>query len=74
MTIRESYVTAKALAYAIKTIESLPVKWQEWSDAQDMKRVLHEYFPVWETLVTNDANRHIDGAKKRKEPRRLTSG
>ena len=42
MNIRQVYVMAKALAYAIKTIEALPKRWQEFSDKEDMKIILHQ--------------------------------
>ncbi len=64
MTTREIYVMAKALAYAIKTIESMPQRWQEWSDKEDMKIILHQYFPVFENMVQQSAEHHIDGSAR----------
>jgi hypothetical protein len=60
--LRITLVTAKALAYAIKTIEALPKRWQEWSDKEDMKMILHDVFPMWEDIAKQSAEHHIDGA------------
>jgi hypothetical protein len=40
ITGRDGFIICKALAYAIETIERLPEQWQEWSDKEDMKRLL----------------------------------
>jgi hypothetical protein len=40
ITGRDAYIVAKALVYAVETIEALPERWQEWSDCQDMKAIL----------------------------------
>jgi hypothetical protein len=40
VTGRDGYVTAKALAYAIAYIDSLPEKQREASDRDDMRRIL----------------------------------
>jgi hypothetical protein len=40
VTGRDAYILAKALAYAIQTIEALPERWQEWSDCRDMQAIL----------------------------------
>ncbi len=69
--MREMYVTAKALAYAIKTIEALPPRWQEASDAEDMKAILHKQFPMFEALVMQDADWHVDGAAGKAPVREL---
>ena len=61
-SLRETLVMAKALAYAIQVIEVLPKRWQEWSDKEDMKVILHERFPMWEQLATQSAVHHIEGA------------
>jgi hypothetical protein len=60
--IREDLIIAKALAYAILTIESLPPRWQEWSDKEDMK-VLLERAEVFKDFVMSEAKHHLDGAK-----------
>jgi len=39
-TERTDILTCTALAYSIQIIEALPERWQEWSDAQDMKVLL----------------------------------
>lgn len=61
-TPRETYVSAVALAYAITIIESVPRQWQEWSDKEDMKVILHECYPEWEWLAFQTARRHLHGA------------
>jgi hypothetical protein len=63
MTVRETYVMAKALAYAIKTIEALPRRWQEYSDKEDMKLILHKHFSVFEPIVIGEVEHHLNGAK-----------
>ena len=40
ITGRDSLIVAKALAYAIESIERLPQRWQEWSDKEDMVLLL----------------------------------
>ena len=40
VTGRDGYIVAKALAYAILTIESLPEERQEYSDCLDMRALL----------------------------------
>jgi hypothetical protein len=40
ITSREHTILCKALAYAIETIEALPPQWQEWSDKEDMIKLL----------------------------------
>jgi hypothetical protein len=56
---RERYVSAVALAYAVTIIESLPRRWQEWSDKEDMKVILHKCYPEWEWLALQSARRHL---------------
>jgi hypothetical protein len=43
--MRDHYITAKALAYAIAAIDSLPPERQEWSDRNDMVELLHRMVP-----------------------------
>lgn len=40
VTGRDDWVMAKALAYAVTTIDLLPRRWQEASDCRDMKALL----------------------------------
>jgi hypothetical protein len=40
VTGRDNYIIFKALAYAIATIQSLPERYQEWSDMCDMCALL----------------------------------
>ena len=57
-SIRGRLMVAKALAYAIGTIETLPLERQEWSDAQDMKFILNECFAEWATHVADAVEHH----------------
>jgi hypothetical protein len=51
---------AKALAYAIETIEALPERWQEESDCQDMKMIFEVMFDAWmRQTVTYSARLHL---------------
>jgi hypothetical protein len=61
---RDGYIMAKALAYAITTIERLPDQWQEWSDCEDMKLIFDPYFGG-ARFVFDDAKLHLDGANGR---------
>jgi hypothetical protein len=62
ITGRDGYIVAKALAYAITTIERSPEKWQEFSDMEDMKLIFdHNFGPL--SMVFVNAKRHIDGAR-----------
>jgi hypothetical protein len=45
VTHRDGYIIAKALAYAIATIDSLPEKRQERSDRDDMVAILCALYP-----------------------------
>jgi len=44
VTGRDGYIVAKALAYAIATIDALPFRWREGSDADDRRRLLRAHF------------------------------
>lgn len=59
VTMRELYILAKALAYAIRAIEHLPARLQEFSDKEDMKRILHDDFAMFEEVVTQCADSHL---------------
>jgi hypothetical protein len=63
VNMREQWVMANALAYAIHTIESLPPRWQEASDKEDMKVLLAECFPMFAGHVLKSSKAHLDGAK-----------
>ncbi len=43
ITGRDGFILCKALAYAIITIEKLPVAWREASDREDMIALLHAH-------------------------------
>lgn len=49
VTGRDSYIVAKALAYAIEAIEALPPEWQEGGDQGDIKKLL-------DRMVSEDAD------------------
>jgi hypothetical protein len=40
ITGRDGYIIAQALAYAVEAIGALPDQWREWSNREDMKRIL----------------------------------
>jgi hypothetical protein len=61
VTGRDGYIIAKALAYAIVSIEGLPEKRREWSDAQDMKLLLALGFPRLKADLLEQAKTHITG-------------
>lgn len=46
ITGRDGAVSAKALVYAISTIQSLPVERQEWSDMCDMCAIARTIDPT----------------------------
>src|SRR5262245_15671799 len=61
---RDRYIIAQALAYAHETIMRLPVRWQEYSNACDMRRILEASFrPQMVEMVTENVKRHLDGAE-----------
>jgi hypothetical protein len=45
ITGRDHSTICKALAYAIVAIERLPDEWQEWSDKEDMGKLLEARCP-----------------------------
>jgi hypothetical protein len=58
ITGRDSYILAKALAYAVACIDSLPREKQEVSDRDDMA-VLFNACPEWERgCALQDVERH----------------
>jgi hypothetical protein len=60
ITGRDFYITAKAFAYAIETIESLPERWQEHSDCLDMKAIFEARFSKqMREMVTDSARLHL---------------
>lgn len=61
--LRGMLVIAKALAYAILTIEKLPPRWQEYSDKEDMKMILAE-MSVFGPMAMDSAKHHLEGAEK----------
>jgi hypothetical protein len=64
--IRDSYVMCLALAYAIEAIERLPIRWQEWSDKEDMICLLNDMtakgLPA--AFFREEARHHLDGGAK----------
>ena len=60
ITGRDFYIVAKALAYAIETIESLPERWQEYQDCLDMKAILEASFSKqMREIVTDSVRLHL---------------
>ena len=65
VTGRDGYIIRKALAYAIETIELLPSKWQEWSDKEDMIRLLEAATPKDRAdSYRLGVRRHLEGGLK----------
>jgi len=62
-TLRKQLIMAKALAYAIETIQKLPPRWQEASDCADMKILLDDMHPRWKHLAVASARHHLSAAK-----------
>jgi hypothetical protein len=60
ITGRDGYVMAQALAYAIEAIEHLPDEWQEWSNKEDMKLLLHTFHPGMIENLRIEARRHLE--------------
>jgi hypothetical protein len=63
ITGRDGYIMMKALAYAIEAIESLPMRWQEVNDKDDMKLLLDAYAGS-NLSGTNRVNYHRTEARK----------
>ncbi len=57
-SIRAHLVIAKALAYAVAMIDSLPSEKQEWSDRQDMVDILKTHFTMWGPFVAQSVEFH----------------
>jgi DNA repair ATPase RecN len=55
--------TAKALAYAIETIEHLALHWQEMDTLENMKRLLEESEDVYKFLAIASAKCHIGASE-----------
>lgn len=62
ITGRDGLVVCKALAYAIEAIGHLPKQWQEWSDREDMLKLL-------DVISNSDAERFRVGARSHFERR-----
>jgi hypothetical protein len=60
VTGRDTDIIADALAYAIITIERLPIEWREQSNADDMKRLLSAVAPGREQFYLTKARSHIE--------------
>jgi hypothetical protein len=61
ITGRDGYIVAKALAYAIEVIGSLPERQQEWSDREEMKKIFEAAFsePL-RAIVADSAHVHLN--------------
>jgi hypothetical protein len=59
ITARDNFIIAKALAYAIEIIESLPQERQEQSDKEDMKRLLRTHSATTRLLARHSARLHL---------------
>lgn len=57
-SIRGQIVIAKALAYAMQAIDSLPPEKQEWSDRQDMACILNEIYTNWVSIAAQSVEFH----------------
>jgi hypothetical protein len=60
ITGRDAYIVAKALVYAIETIEGLPERRQEGSDCQAMKAIFETLFnPSVRKAITGGVCLHL---------------
>jgi hypothetical protein len=57
-SVRGNLIVAKALAYAIDAIDSLPPEKQERSDRNDMCHVLTTVFGQWTDIVKQSVEHH----------------
>jgi hypothetical protein len=62
VTGRDGYLVLQALAYTILTIEALPDRWQEWSNKEQMKKLLHVWSRGYADHFLENARHHITGA------------
>jgi hypothetical protein len=61
ITGRDGYLVLQALAYTILTIEALPDRWQEWSNKEQMKKLLHLWTRGHPEGFLENARHHIGG-------------
>jgi hypothetical protein len=64
VTGRDGYILMQALAYAIEAIGRLPERWQEWSNREDMIKLL--------TAMSDDPDFYRLGARSHLERRGMT--
>ena len=60
ITGRDKLTIAKALAYAIVSIERLPEEWQATSDLNDMKTLFNTIGPKLAHALTISARSHLE--------------
>ena len=69
---RDEFIVAKALAYAIQTISSLPECRQERSDRHDMTRIFEAMFSEQlREIVTDSVRFHLNPDAAREQVARL---
>lgn len=61
-SVRGNLVIAKALAYAMHTIDQLPTEKQEWSDRQDMAFILNNALGQFADLAAKAVEHHTGKA------------
>ena len=61
ITGRDGYLVLQALAYTILTIEALPDRWQEWSNKEQMKKLLEVWSRGHSEDFLDNARHHIGG-------------
>jgi hypothetical protein len=60
VTGRDRLLVARALAYAIVSIERLPKEWREATDQRDMKTLLNTFPPKLVKIVMIGARSHLE--------------
>ena len=61
ITGRDGYLVLQALAYTILTIEALPDRWQEWSNKEQMRKLLEVWSRGHSEDFLDNARYHIGG-------------
>ena len=61
ITGRDGYLVLQALAYTILTIEALPEKQQEWSNKEQMRKLLEVWSRGHSEDFLDNARYHIGG-------------
>jgi hypothetical protein len=63
VTGRNNFILAQALVYVVETIERLPDRWQEQSNAADMRALLEVLVsPAMAEILREGVGAHLDGA------------